>query len=85
MNPAYSSQTCSVCGVLDGPKPLKVRTWTCQGCGSVVDRDYNAATNIMVAAGPAETLNACGPDVRLQLAGATGDEAGTHPAAPAAA
>ena len=85
VNPAYSSQTCSVCGVLDGPKPLKVRTWTCQGCGSVVDRDYNAATNIMVAAGPAETLNACGPDVRLQLAGATGDEAGTHPAAPAAA
>lgn len=85
VNPAHSSQTCSVCGVLDGPKPLNVRTWTCQGCGSVVDRDYNAATNIMVAAGPAETLNACGPDVRLQLAGAIGDEAGTHPAAPAAA
>ena len=31
-----------------------------------------------VAAKHAETLNACGPDVRLRLAGAVGVEAGTH-------
>lgn len=60
-----SSQICSACGVKDGPKPLDIRTWTCQGCDTVHDRDVNAARNIKlegskVAAGRAETVNACG-------------------------
>ena len=38
-----SSQLCSACGVKDGPKPLHVRTWTCAACGTVHDRDVNAA------------------------------------------
>ncbi|MGC5023102.1 RNA-guided endonuclease InsQ/TnpB family protein, partial [Micromonospora sp. DT47] len=29
---APTSQTCSTCGRLDGPKPLSVRSWTCP-CG----------------------------------------------------
>lgn len=64
-----SSQLCSACGVKDGPKPLAVRTWTCQGCDTVHDRDINAAVNIRtegrktVAAGRAETQNACGGTV----------------------
>lgn len=78
VNPAYTSQTCSVCGTLDGHKPLGIRTWQCQACGTPLDRDYNAAVNIMVAAGLAETQNACGADVRHALAHAAGDEAGTH-------
>ncbi|MFD4183328.1 RNA-guided endonuclease InsQ/TnpB family protein [Rhodococcus sp. NPDC058514] len=53
-----SSQHCSRCGVVDGKKPLHVRTWTCR-CGAVHDRDLNAAVNIL-AAGQAERLNACG-------------------------
>ncbi|WP_281174124.1 RNA-guided endonuclease InsQ/TnpB family protein [Amycolatopsis taiwanensis] len=53
-----SSQTCSACGAVDGPKPLSVREWTC-ACGAVHDRDLNAAKNIL-AAGRAERLNACG-------------------------
>ncbi|MFQ6227806.1 RNA-guided endonuclease InsQ/TnpB family protein [Nocardia sp. NPDC002869] len=53
-----SSQLCSVCGVVDGPKPLSVREWTC-ACGAVHDRDLNAANNIL-AAGRAERSNACG-------------------------
>lgn len=76
-----TSQTCSVCGAPGGKKPLSIREWTCDpvsGCGSRLDRDYNAALNIMLAAGLAERLNACGPDVRRSLAGATGVEAGTH-------
>ena len=79
-----SSQLCSVCGVRDGKKPLSIREWTC-ACGAVLDRDYNAAVNIMneglrlqVAGGHSETVNACGADVRLRLAGAVSDEAGTH-------
>ncbi|MFZ2242527.1 MAG: RNA-guided endonuclease TnpB family protein [Gordonia amarae] len=59
-----SSQLCSECGAKDGPKPLSVREWTCQGCGAVHDRDLNAAKNIH-AAGRAEWLNACGRAVSL--------------------
>lgn len=77
LNPAYTSQVCSVCGVLDGPKPLSVREWECRGCGAVLDRDWNAAVNLLVAAGHAETLNACGGDIRLVLARADSREAGT--------
>jgi putative transposase len=43
-----SSQLCSTCGVVDGPKPLHVRAWTCR-CGTVHDRDLNAARNILAA------------------------------------
>lgn len=64
-----SSQVCSACGLKDGPKPLAVREWTCQSCEAVHDRDVNAARNIrtegrkIVAAGRAETQNACGGTV----------------------
>jgi putative transposase len=58
-----TSQVCSTCGALDGPKPLHVRSWTCAACGTVHDRDLNAAKNIL-AAGRAERLNACGAGVR---------------------
>ncbi|MFD4459257.1 RNA-guided endonuclease InsQ/TnpB family protein [Nocardia sp. NPDC058480] len=56
-----SSQLCSVCGLVDGKKALGVREWTCV-CGTVHDRDLNAAMNIH-AAGRAEWLNACGGTV----------------------
>ena len=69
-----SSQYCSACGRRDGPKPLKVREWTCPGCGTTHDRDLNAAHNIL-AAGLA--VAACGPGVRPGSRRAVGDEAGT--------
>jgi IS605 OrfB family transposase len=71
-----TSQVCSACGVKDGPKPLAVREWTCQACGTAHDRDVNAAKNIL-AAGRAERLNACGDDVRPRLAAVVA-ESGTH-------
>lgn len=70
-----STQICSVCGESGGKKPLNIRTWQCDSCGVTLDRDFNAASNIL-AAGPA--VYACGRDVRLQLAGAVPDEAGSH-------
>jgi putative transposase len=72
-----TSQTCNACGVIDGSKPLGVRTWTCAACGAVHDRDINAAKNIL-AAGRAERLNACRGDVRPPSAVAVPAEAGTH-------
>jgi putative transposase len=41
-----SSQICSKCQHRDGPKPLKVRTWTCPQCHTVHDRDINASVNV---------------------------------------
>ncbi len=78
-----TSQVCSACGVKDGPKPLSVRTWTCAACGTVHDRDVNAARNVLrigqVAAGRAETLNACGGQVRPGFVPAPAGETGTLP------
>ena len=65
---APTTQICSICETRSGKKLLSVRTWTCSECGATLDRDYNASVNIMVAAGLAETLNACGGSVRQQLA-----------------
>ncbi len=71
-----TSQVCSACGVRDGPKPLSVREWACQACGTVHDRDVNAAKNIL-AAGRADKENACRAGVRPHPV-AAGAEAGTH-------
>ncbi|WP_369975093.1 RNA-guided endonuclease InsQ/TnpB family protein [Thermobifida halotolerans] len=75
-----TSQVCSACGAKDGPKPLHVREWTCQACGTVLDRDVNAAVNIGRAAGLA--VSACGAQVRRAPVPARRGEAGTHPKRP---
>ncbi|MDX3656433.1 transposase [Streptomyces sp. ID05-26A] len=71
-----TSQTCSQCGRIDGPKPLSVRSWTCP-CGSVHDRDVNAARNVL-AAGQADNSNDRGAQVRPARVLAPRREAVTH-------
>ena len=54
VNENYTTQTCSCCGVIPASSPkgragLRIREWTCSGCGAVHDRDVNAARNILAA------------------------------------
>jgi putative transposase len=48
VDPYNTSQQCSGCGQLV-PKPLEERTHRCPHCGLVIDRDHNAAINILRA------------------------------------
>ena len=41
-----SSKTCNHCGYINKNLKLSDRQWVCPDCGSVIDRDYNAACNI---------------------------------------
>ena len=51
VDPKNTSQTCSSCGQ-KAPKKLSlsVRTFSCQFCGTTLDRDHNAALNILFRA-----------------------------------
>lgn len=42
-----SSKTCHNCGYINQNLSLKDRTWECSQCGTVLDRDVNAAKNIL--------------------------------------
>ena len=41
-----SSKTCNDCGCVNQSLVLSDRKWTCQGCGVIHQRDWNAAKNI---------------------------------------
>ncbi|MFJ9086065.1 RNA-guided endonuclease InsQ/TnpB family protein [Streptomyces sp. NPDC102384] len=81
-----SSQRCSnpVCHRIDGPKPLKVRTWTCPGCGTVHDRDINAARNTRQEGARIHALKVAeghhGDPKRLRSDGKTKDPRSRHDA-----
>jgi IS605 OrfB family transposase len=56
-----SSKTCSACGWVDADLTLADRTFRCEQCGLVLDRDLNAAINLATLAGSSsERQNACG-------------------------
>jgi len=46
VDPRGSTQLCSGCGQIV-PKDLSVRIHECPRCGLVLDRDHNAALNIL--------------------------------------
>ncbi len=51
----FTTQTCSECGSLPPSRPkgiagLEIREWECSDCGASLDRDVNAARNILALA-----------------------------------
>jgi len=50
-----SSKTCSGCGTVKAKLPLHIRTYECDACGLVIDRDANAALNLAALAATAAT------------------------------
>ena len=70
-----SSKTCSRCGTVKAKLTLAERTFRCQACGLVIDRDLNAACNlaalvdgiqqieqVVARSGPETVQNACARD-----------------------
>ena len=58
-----SSKMCSQCGHRKKEFSLSEREYHCEQCGLVIDRDLNAALNLVAVSLP-ETENACGEEVR---------------------
>jgi putative transposase len=56
--PQHTSQDCSNCGYRNRDLALSMREWICPGCGTIQDRDGNAARNIMNKA-VGHTVSAC--------------------------
>ena len=46
VNPAHTSQRCSVCGVTDAAARITRETFYCAACGHYEHADINAARNI---------------------------------------
>jgi len=60
-----SSKTCSGCGAVKAKLALSERVYRCGQCGLVLDRDVNAARNLLhLAVSGTERLTACGGSVR---------------------
>jgi putative transposase len=78
-----SSKKCSACGTVKAKLSLAERTFRCGRCGLVLDRDVNAARNLLhLAVSGTESQNACRGTVRPGLAGRVPvkQESGTAPA-----
>jgi putative transposase len=59
VDPKNTSQMCSTCGLIGEHKDLSVRTHVCEHCGVTLDRDHNAALNILdrgLGRSPRETV-----------------------------
>lgn len=77
-----SSKTCSHCGWIRNDLGLGERTFVCEACGTVMDRDLNAAINLehlMKTTGSLSGSNVCGEDVRPPSEVAALGEAETRP------
>ena len=47
VKPQNTSRTCHHCGHINKELEVKTRNYVCQKCGKILDRDVNAAINIL--------------------------------------
>lgn len=47
VNPAYTSQTCSACGIVDKKSRISQAEFVCTSCGTILNADQNASYNIL--------------------------------------
>ena len=47
VKPHNTSRKCRHCGHINKELKVKTRNWKCQKCGKTLDRDINAAINIL--------------------------------------
>ena len=68
VNPAYTSQTCSGCGMVKSDQRQRKR-YSCSGCGLTLDADCNAAVNILRLGQAQAGLKPCpdAPQYKLPL------------------
>lgn len=59
VNPKNTSRKCSVCGGLNDGLKINQRSWVCSHCGAVLDRDINAAQNILNRWNNGDSLSVC--------------------------
>ncbi len=60
VNPEDTSKMCSNCGSIRDHLSLRDREYACPNCGLLIDRDLNAARNILIRATPGQGgSNAC--------------------------
>lgn len=56
-----STKTCSACGMVKNDITLSERTYSCDNCGLVLDRDVNAARNLLsLSTGSSPGFEVCG-------------------------
>jgi putative transposase len=74
-----SSKTCSECGAVKASLSLSERTFVCEFCGAMIDRDLNAAVNLSRLAGkPSASARGEGKSLDPQGSGVPLGEAGTE-------
>lgn len=61
INPAYTSQTCSACGVIDRNSRESQARFACRSCGLEENADTNAAINILRQGLPGVEGSVCAP------------------------
>ncbi|MGH3860877.1 RNA-guided endonuclease InsQ/TnpB family protein [Actinokineospora sp.] len=61
IDPRYTSQRCSACGIVDREARESQAAYRCRSCGFACNADVNAALNIRFAAGHAVTARGGSP------------------------
>lgn len=82
VDPSYTTQDCSICGYRV-PKTLVERLHVCPNCGTVMDRDYNAANVIELKAFGTNTVGVWSapnrPSLKVNACGDGASTSGNHP------